>query len=178
MNKDIEIIEEEVKRQNPLETIEEPAVITPKEDKYEILLQGKALQIYWLILERREIGVREIQKELGYSSPGVVSYQIQKLVSEGLVAKNEESEKYIITKFVKPGVLGFFVKFRNNLIPRFTIYLLILLPGHFSFLLLGFLLGDEFISHPATIILFITLVACSFFFMYESRMIRKIRPKL
>ena len=149
---------------------------TKSENFYEVLLQGKTLQVYWLLLEKGKMGIREIQKELSFSSPGVVSYQVQKLVQEGLVKQDSESDKYLIGKKVSPGVLNFFIKINKNLIPRFSLYLAIFLPGFFIFLLLSILLGDPFITHPASILLLSSLVISSLIFMFESNKMWKIRP--
>ena len=56
------------------------------ESKHEKLLEGKALQIYWYLLTHPQglAGIREIQKELGFSSPGTVTYQINKLLANDL----------------------------------------------------------------------------------------------
>ena len=74
----------------------------------EEFLRGYALRIYWYLLTHPEgiAGIREIQRDLEFSSPSSVSYQINKLLLAGVVAKDEDSEKYFIKEEVKSGILG------------------------------------------------------------------------
>ena len=62
------------------------------------LLQGKTLQVYWYIFTHNQAGIREIQKALNFTSSGTVSYQISKLLKEGIIAKDESEGKYRINK--------------------------------------------------------------------------------
>ena len=55
-----------------------------KEDigKVERELKGKTLQVYVYMLKKKEpVGIREIQRDLNFSSPSVANYHIEKLVS-------------------------------------------------------------------------------------------------
>ena len=116
-------------------TIKKVKISGTNVESLETLLQGKTLQVYWYILEKGMAGIREIQKELEFSSAGIVSYQIQKLMVAGLVAKDEESEKYIVLEKVTPGIMKFFIQINNILVPRFSVYLIIFLVGHFIYLM-------------------------------------------
>ena len=55
------------------------------------ILHGKALKIYWFLLSKGESGIRDIQRNLDFSTPSLVHYQINKLVSLGLVQQNQEN---------------------------------------------------------------------------------------
>ncbi|NHK29711.1 MAG: hypothetical protein FK730_00065, partial [Asgard group archaeon] len=94
-------------------------------------LRGHALRIYWYLLTHPNgiAGVREIQRDLDFASPSSVSYQINKLLLAGVVAKNEDSEKYYIKEEIKSGILGYYFRLGYRVIPRFTIYLIIYLIG-------------------------------------------------
>ncbi|MFW9804623.1 MAG: winged helix-turn-helix domain-containing protein, partial [Candidatus Thorarchaeota archaeon] len=59
------------------------------EDKdIEELLKGRTMSVYSLLLTRDQMGVREIQRELGFSSPSLSKHHLQKLEAAGLVSKN------------------------------------------------------------------------------------------
>jgi hypothetical protein len=92
------------------------------EEKIERELKGKALQVYWYILKSAgsNVGVREVQKALGFSSPRLAAYHLEKLEELGLV-KNEHGE-YFLVKEVKVGVLKQFVRFGAFLLPRYFFY--------------------------------------------------------
>ncbi len=60
------------------------------------LLQGKTLQVYWYIFTHNHAGIREIQKALNFTSSGTVSYQVAKLLKEGIISKDELEGKYSI----------------------------------------------------------------------------------
>jgi|GEM_PF-1549055 transcriptional regulator, ArsR family len=45
-------------------------------------LKGKTPQVYLYMLKRNEpVGVREVQRDLDFSSPSVASYHLDKLIS-------------------------------------------------------------------------------------------------
>lgn len=85
-------------------------------------LKGKTLLVYTYILRSKEplVGVREVQRALGFSSPSVSSYHLNKLQELGLV----ESERgdYRIVREIKVGVLRQFVSLGGVMLPRFLFY--------------------------------------------------------
>ena len=157
-------------------TIKKVKISGTNVESLETLLQGKTLQVYWYILEKGMAGIREIQKELEFSSAGIVSYQIQKLMVAGLVAKDEESEKYIVLEKVTPGIMKFFIQINNILVPRFSVYLIIFLVGHFIYLMSAFLYGDSFISHQGSSLYLISLIVGTLVSTYESTKMWEMRP--
>ncbi len=144
----------------------------------EKLLQGKALQVYWFLLTHPAglAGIREIQKALNLSSPGLVSYHINNLVSAGIVAKNEENDKYYVKEEVKSGILGFYFRLGYRVVPRYSFYLIIFIFGLISFL--WFLLdrGDTYILDPSNLVFLFVLIFGTGVFMYESLKIWKMKP--
>ena len=140
------------------------------------LLQGKTLQVYWYLLEHGPASVREVHNALNISSPGLVYYQIQKLLAAEIVTKDEETEKYIIHEKVKTGILDLYIEIGGVLIPRFSVYLVVFLLG-FVIVFFSFLIwGDQFITHPGVLLLFFFLLFGSLVFIYESRKINKLKP--
>ncbi|MHA2245330.1 MAG: winged helix-turn-helix domain-containing protein [Candidatus Hodarchaeales archaeon] len=144
--------------------------------RYKDVLKGKPLQVYWYLLTHGAAGVREIQKSLNFSSPGVVSYQLNKLTELGVISKQEESDKYYIKEEVKSGILGFYVRFGYRMIPRFSIYLSLYICGFIIFFILSFVMGDAFIIHPGSLLLFCFLTIGTLAFVSESLKMWNIRP--
>lgn len=85
-------------------------------------LKGKTLLVYMHILKvgQDSVGVREIQRELGFSSPSVASYHLQKLQDLGLI-ENVYGD-YKLVREVKVGVLRQFVTFGGFMLPKFLFY--------------------------------------------------------
>ena len=86
-------------------------------------LTGKTLLVYLYMLrdKRSTVGVREVQRKLSFSSPSVSIYHLDKLVSIGLVEKTDIGE-YFIKREVKVGVLKFYTRLGNILLPRYLFY--------------------------------------------------------
>ena len=100
-------------------------------------LKGKTLQIYWYLLRSPSstVGVREIQRSLGLSSPSVAAHHLEKLLSLGLVEKNMTGE-YFLAQEVKVGLLRFFTRLGRFLVPRYFFYSLWLSTMFFIYLAL------------------------------------------
>ncbi|MFX0087557.1 MAG: hypothetical protein ACFFAU_18040 [Candidatus Hodarchaeota archaeon] len=158
----------------------EKRILIPKKtlDKFDNndFLQGKTLQVYWFLLENKQAGIREIQKELNFSSSGLVAYQINKLVNVGLITKDETTDKYFVNQRVQPGILSFYIKFGTYLIPRISLYLIVFIIGFVLFVICSLLFGDEFITQLGSILFLILLIIGSLAFSYESTKIWKLKP--
>ncbi len=142
----------------------------------ENVLQGKTLQIYWYILTHNQAGVREIQKSLKFSSPGTVSYQLNKLLKTGIISKNDKNGKYYVNEELKKGVLGFYTRIGFVILPRFSLYLIINILGFIGYLIFAIIYGDKFITNPGSILLLFFLVFGTAVFSFESIKIWKRRP--
>lgn len=92
------------------------------EEIIESELKGKTLLVYMHMLKNPNdpVGVREVQRELGFSSPSVSSYHLNKLKELGLI-ENEYGD-YILVKDVKVGVLKQFITFGGVMLPRYLFY--------------------------------------------------------
>ena len=86
-------------------------------------LKGKTLQIYWYLLRdpSSSVGVREVQRSLGLSSPSVAAHHLDKLLTLGLVEKTIRGE-YLLNQEVKVGLLKFFSRMGRFLVPRYLFY--------------------------------------------------------
>ncbi len=98
-----------------------------EEDRERVIeseLKGVTLRVYWHILgsEKKEnIGVRQIQRKLGLSSPSVALHHLEKLRALGLLDKGVTGD-YRLVGQVKVGVLKNFVGLLGVLVPRHMFY--------------------------------------------------------
>ena len=85
-------------------------------------LKGKTLLVYMYLLRNSNssVGVREVQRAIGFSSPSVSSYHLNKLQELSLV--ESERGEYRLIKQVKIGVLRQFIQFGGIMLPRFLFY--------------------------------------------------------
>jgi hypothetical protein len=92
------------------------------EEKIASELKGNTLRAYWALMNAKDgvLGVRELQRRLGFSSPALASYHLNKLVDMKLVAK--ERGDYRLVREVKVGVLKQFIKLGTFLLPRYVLY--------------------------------------------------------
>jgi len=102
-----------------LGNVESPQV---SEDKIASDLKGNMLRVYWHLLRSSNgvVGVRETQKSLGFSSPALSAYHLEKLIELGLVQKVRG--EYHLVRVVNVGVLKQFVKIGSFVLPRYTLY--------------------------------------------------------
>jgi len=96
---------------------------SPTDAEIESHLRGKTLLVYLFMLRAHgsSVGVREVQRALGFSSPSVAAHHLEKLCSLGLVEKTPRGE-YLLAREVKVGILKFFIKFGRFMVPRFLFY--------------------------------------------------------
>lgn len=92
----------------------------PEETSMDPDLRGNTLRVYWYMLNQNEsVGVREVQRAIGMSSPSVASHHLSKLVSLDLVEQLPDNT-YRVKQVVKVGVLRNFIEFRGRFLPRYT----------------------------------------------------------
>ena len=83
-------------------------------------LRGNTLRVYWYMLQQsKPVGVREVQRALGMSSPSVASHHLSKLLDLDLIAKQTDNS-YELKQIVKVGTLRNFVAYRGVLLPRYA----------------------------------------------------------
>ncbi len=89
------------------------------ENTLESELRGSTLRVYWYMLsQNKSVGVREVQRAIGMSSPSVASHHLSKLISLELVEKLPNNS-YRVSRVVKVGVLKNFIDFRGRFLPRY-----------------------------------------------------------
>ncbi len=85
-------------------------------------LRGNTLRVYWHLLKSPDdtVGVRETQRALGFSSPALALYHLDKLVDLGLVEKKQG--EYRLLKKVDVGILRQFIRLGTLVLPRYLLY--------------------------------------------------------
>lgn len=85
-------------------------------------LQGRTLQVYLYLQKKKEpSGIREVQRDLGLSSPSVAEYQVEKLVELGIAGRDTHGRAFV-TKRVKIKALESYVNFGRFAVPRLAFY--------------------------------------------------------
>jgi DNA-binding Lrp family transcriptional regulator len=88
------------------------------------VLRGLTLKVYKFILRSDgPVGIREVQRALGLSSPTLALYHMNKLEEAGLIKK--ESNGYIADRVVLENL----IRFRRILIPRNFFYMIFLITS-------------------------------------------------
>ena len=133
-------------------------------------LRGNTLRAYWALLsaEDKSLGVRALQRKLGFSSPALAAYHLKKLEELGLVT--EERGDYRVLREVKVGVLEHFIKLGTFMLPRFVFYATL-----FTTLLLFFLSQLKELNLYSSFSLIFGVLGTSIFW-YETFRVWRQRP--
>ena len=143
----------------------------PDGETVDKLLKGRTMSVYALLLSQGEMGVREVQRELGFSSPSLALHHLTKLAELDLVKKDAHSN-YSVSRTVRVGSLSLFIKFGSRLLPRF-----LFLGTLFSAMLILYIVF--FLSLPPTggdlMFIVMSIIAIIIVF-HESRQIWLLKP--
>ncbi|MEM4237991.1 MAG: helix-turn-helix domain-containing protein [Candidatus Nitrosocaldaceae archaeon] len=90
-------------------------------NEIESKLKGKTLQVYLYMLKHDKVGVREVQRDLEFSSPSVASYHLEKLIEMGLVAKDEYGQ-YYVSKKADLTMLESYINILGYTVPRLIFF--------------------------------------------------------
>ncbi len=74
-----------------------------------------------MLKKKEPVGVREVQRDLSFSSPSVANYHIDKLVDISLISQDEYG-RYFVTQKVQVGVLQAFVNIGGLTVPRLSFF--------------------------------------------------------
>ncbi len=92
------------------------------DEQLDSLLKGKTQQVYFYMLRNlRPLGMREIQRGSGLSSPSLAIYHLNKLKNLSLIDVDADGQYYVIQEF-KAGLLRFFAGSGRFLVPRYFFY--------------------------------------------------------
>lgn len=75
----------------------------------------------YMVKRKEPVGIREVQRDLGFSSPSVANYHIDKLVGLALVDQDEFG-RYFVVQRVQVGVLQAFVNIGGLTVPRLSFF--------------------------------------------------------
>jgi len=100
-------------------------------------LKGNTLRTYIYVVTHKKSGVREIQRELHFSSSSLAQYHLSKLVDLGLLT--EQGGEYFLADQVRVDVLKDFLKFGSFIVPRFIFYAVFftIVTAFFGFIVIG-----------------------------------------
>lgn len=134
-------------------------------------LKGKTLLVYMHILKagQETVGVREVQRSLGFSSPSVAAYHLQKLQDLGLI-ENAYGD-YRLIKEVKVGVLRSFVSVGGVMLPRFLFYAVLV-----TSMLVTFVASFPFVPSREYITTLVMGIVPAAVFWYETVRIWREKP--
>ena len=91
------------------------------EEKLAADLKGNTLRVYLYVLKSTgNVGVREVQRALGFSSPTLAAYHLDKLVELELLEK--KYGEYKLVREVRVGVLKQFIRIGSVMLPRHLFY--------------------------------------------------------
>jgi hypothetical protein len=160
--------EDSPKPKRPQKKIEDKQSSGTSDFDAESELRGRTLRAYLFILKSpKPVGVRELQRSLGLSSPSVAYHHLDKLIRLGLIEKDQYSE-YTLVKNANVNVLQAFTQVGRLLVPRFIFYAVF-----FTTLLLGYIVIFQRSSNFFAIAFGLF---ASFFAWYEAYRTWKRRP--
>jgi len=143
----------------------------PDSETVDKLLKGRTMSVYALLVSQGEKGVREVQRELRFSSPSLALHHLSKLVDLDLVKKDAHGN-YSVSRTVRVGSLSLFIKFGSRLLPRF-----LFLGTLFTAMLIVYMMF--FFSWPPTggdLMFVVMSIIAIFVVFYESRRIWLLKP--
>ncbi|RDE11015.1 MAG: ArsR family transcriptional regulator [Candidatus Thorarchaeota archaeon] len=136
-------------------------------------LKGKTLAVYFFLLRQtKPISARQIQRRMGISSPSLVLYHLKKLEDLELV-EMDQIDGFRVTKYIRVGILRFFVGLDGFFLPRYVFY---------SLFAISYLIGALWLFGWYLTPHFILLVVFSSFsiivFLYEAVSMWRSRPTI
>lgn len=119
--------------------------------------------MYVYVLKNGDVGVRQVQRDLGLSNPSLAQYHLNKLSDMGLV--REAGGSYQVCSEVRVDALKGLLRIRTLLVPRFVFYavLFTLVGGYFVAASLPYLA-----SYPLIGVSYGLVVFASAAFWFES----------
>ena len=116
----------ERKKKNPLKSFfkrfkkKNTPIEDPQRSNIVKNLNGTTLMVYFALLNKKEIGVRELQRLLALSSPSVAKYHLEKIEKLEL-AENRNGIYHLVKKANIPSLTSW-VLIGRNLIPRMLFF--------------------------------------------------------
>jgi DNA-binding MarR family transcriptional regulator len=86
----------------------------------EHVLSGTTRRVYRYIYRRGPVRLHEIQRELGFSSPSVADYHIQKLLNMKLIRERTGPDDQSVGYVAEEAIFEAMVRIRRTVIPLWT----------------------------------------------------------
>ncbi len=103
----------------------------------ELVLGGQALRVYLeLLLSKEPLGVRELQRRLGFKSPSSAKHHLDRLVRLGLVAKTFDGRYRAVES--KTSILSAYTMIAGSFVPRVIPVAAGLLAGIVAYIAVSF----------------------------------------
>ncbi|HKW05536.1 MAG TPA: winged helix DNA-binding protein [Nitrososphaerales archaeon] len=127
----------------------------------EFELRGKTLQIYIHFIKHKgePMGLSEVQKVLGLSSSSIALHHLEKLVSLGVLSRDEYG-RFVLVRKVDIAVLQAFASIGRIILPRLGFY-----AGFFSIIAGAYVLGNASNLNPYALL---GTAGSSVVFFYEA----------
>ncbi len=130
--------------------------MTEEDKPVELILAGQSYRVYLeLLVSDEPLGVREIQRRLGFKSPSTAKHHLDRLVRLGLAEKTPDG-KYV-AKQLGSGFLSAYIIVSGRLVPRLLPVSLGGLAGLLTYIILYYPKIDPVILGLAGVIDIITL---------------------
>lgn len=147
--------------------------MTPTDNIREKEIGPSTLLVYTLLRlqSNNRMGVRQVQRAMGYSSPSSAIFQLEKLLDLGLIEKGPDG-LYSVASRKDYGYLSHFLILKGQLIPRMLLYSFAVTTLTLSFL------GWFLIWGTADVVLaLLPSVVASALLWFETIRMWKLRPR-
>ncbi|MDI9619333.1 MAG: winged helix-turn-helix domain-containing protein [Candidatus Nezhaarchaeota archaeon] len=140
------------------------------EGREETAISGTTLRVYiYMLKSAKPVGVREVQRAMGFRSPSTASYHISKLVEHGLAARDGDGYKALSNSSLAP--LLMFQRVGRIMVPRLLFYAVFFTAATAFFLALCPL--DRLMLFPENFTLMLCLLASAFMWAEAVRLWRR-----
>lgn len=137
----------------------------------EYVLRGNALKVYLFLLRHKEpVGMTEVQKNLSFSSASLAVHHLEKLISLGIVEKDEHG-RFSLVKKVDVSVLQGFANVGSLMLPRMGFY-----ASFFIVIAVAYIVLNISSYNALNTLALIGTLGSAFVFVYETYRTWKKRP--
>ena len=94
---------------------------TSADSRHSVELKGNTLRVYLHLLRHGPSELRDVQRALGFSSPSLASYHLNRLISAGYAAQNDHGQYYSI-KDASGEILEGYTRVGALLVPQLAFF--------------------------------------------------------
>jgi hypothetical protein len=101
------------------------SILSINDEQKQTELYGNTLRVYWYVLRNKQnCGVREVQRSLGFSSSSTAHYHLEKLADKGMLIKDAYGN-YRINNNARTRTIGPFILIHGAVFPEQLLYALV-----------------------------------------------------